>query len=503
MPGRSANQAVTSSRAFHPATGQAATPANQFMALRPPFRAPRPLALRPPSRAPRPLVLRPPFRAPQPLALRPLLAVLLFMALLAPPAGATSAPSLLGRIRVDGSTSDFTADEAVFGMNATAGLPEESDVDSRWQDNDVSQVYITWDADSVYFAGTGVINGNNMILLFDVGNPDPGIKAETGADFDGLSRMTDLNSWRRNFVFANGFFPDFFAATWDGNTTPRLLTATGANQVVDEVPATAGGGSGSFRAAATFQGTQAGRAMEFSIPWWKFFCFSSAERLERRFVPELGDTLSVLPSGVRSIRLAGVITAGGDGTGGPDSAPDNLQGHEVDSGVQVTIDNFAILDLDALNNVTGAAGPDGLPDFNVEPKSRVSFLVPPPVRAMRFEVQDFRFNRPSFAPERGERISYSFRLSIPPGLSDLEAGYRKVSFSAGIFDARGRLVRRLYGRDDSNNPPRPLTQPVIRALDEWDGRDADGRIVDGGIYILRLILEPDQSRLTRAFGVVR
>lgn len=418
----------------------------------------------------------------------------------APAADGATAIKQNGRISLNGYTSDWDPGEALFGLNDSLNVAEESDVDSRWQDSDISQIFFTWDADSVYFAGAGVISGNNMIILFDVGNPNPGILASTGTEFDGLADMTQLNSWRRNFVFTTGFRPDIFGATWDNNTAPRFLSATGPNQVLDEQPIGSATGTGAFRSVASFQGTQTGRAMEFSVPWWKFLDFSAVTGLDRRYVPELGDTVTVLPEGVRYIKVVGVVTAGGDGTGGPDSAPDNLGGHEVDGGIQVTIDNWAIIDIDAVDNVTGAAGPDGLPDFDINPKDRTRFVVRPPVTPLRFEFQRFDFDRPYFAPDRGEQVRFTFDLK--PRLPESQA-FRKVQLSAGVYDMRGRLVRRLYTKDSPDNPPRLAIDPVNPDIDLWDGRDADGRIVDGGLYLLRMVVEPDLVRLIKPVGVVR
>lgn len=424
------------------------------------------------------------------------------------PVSATPRTHLRGRITIDGDARDFEADEALFGLNNQVSPPlfEESDIDSRWQDNDISQIHFTWDADSVYIAADGVINANNMIILVDVGNPNPGVTSETGVAFDGLSEMNQLNSWRRNFTFENGFRPDLFVATWDGNKTPRLLTVRAANNVVDEVPASGENAqaSGQFFSAATFQGTQAGRSLEFSAPWWKVLGFTSSTGVERRFVAALGDTISVLPEGIRRIRIAGVVTAGGDGTGGPDSAPDNLQGHETDSGVQVTVDNFAIIDVDAIDNVSGSAGPDGLPDFNISVKERTDFLVQPPVLAIRFSFSDLRFDRPAFAPDRGEHVDWTF--DITPKLDPTQAALRFAAFSAGIYDMNGRRVRALYQNDRRATDALQSTcdrNGALEPCDRWDGRDDDGVIVDGGIYLLRLVLEPNQVRLVKPVAVVR
>lgn len=423
----------------------------------------------------------------------------------APAAWSATGLDLQGRIVVDGQSNDFLPGESLFGFNEDLAQDEESRVDSRWQDNDIAQLHLTWDADSVYIAGDGIINGNNMILLWDVGNPHPGVFATTGIDFDGLGEMTNLNSWRRNFVFAEPFRPDLFAATWDGNTAPHLLTASNDNSVVDEQPAGTGGGPSLFRSVASFQGTQSGRSMEVALPWWKFMGFPNESGLSRRFSPALGDSVPVLPDGVRFIRVVGVITAGGDGTGGPDSAPDNFGGHEVDGSIQVVIDNWITVDLDTLNDETGEPGPDRIPDFGIDPRDRVEFVERPPINPVRIEFDQFQFSRPYLAPERGEEVEYTFnfRPELPP-----EQRNRRTQISASIYDLRGEKVRTLYTRDfnpslNDANPRRLIRDPVDPRHDRWDGRNDDGEIVKGGVYLLRLILEPDLARLTKAVGVKR
>lgn len=428
------------------------------------------------------------------------------LAALAPPARCQSGLHIGGRIRIDGFSDDFTDSESVFLLNAHVNppVPEESRTDSRWQDNDISQIRITWDADSVYIAGDGVINGNNMLLLFDVGDPAPGILHDTGARFAGLGSMANLNSWRRNFVFDNGFTPDLFMATWDGNTTPKLLTVQSANQVLDESPANASGGTGQFQSAASFSGTKQG-SMELALPWWKFLGFSAPTGVERRYIPEYRDTVTVLPPGVRFIRFAGVVTGGGDGTGGPDSAPDNLQGHEVDAGIQETIDNFAILDLDTLD-VNGRPGPDGIPDFSrssggrsviVQPKARIRFKVQPPIRSVRFELDSLAFTRPSFAPSRQQRAAFRFSATSPDLTGPSDVAGRTVTVSAAVYDMRGQRIRSIYSND------RRTAEKPTNPMDTWDGRDDHGSLVPGGIYLLRLVLEPAQFRKVAPIVVVR
>ena len=84
-------------------------------------------------------------------------------------ASATTSPTRGGAdsLRIDGSSADFTADEAIFTITPGSTLYESSS-DSRWGvNNEVLQLHVTWDKDSLYVAVDGVIWGNNVILLFD------------------------------------------------------------------------------------------------------------------------------------------------------------------------------------------------------------------------------------------------------------------------------------------------------------------------------------------------
>ena len=73
-----------------------------------------------------------------------------------------------------------------------------------------------------------------------------------------------------------------------------------------------------------------------------------------------------------------------------------------------------------------------------------------------------------------------------------------VDLTAEIFDLRGEKVRTLY-----SGQRRVASAPGVPELDCWDGRDERGGLVPGGVYILRLVIEPDADRVTRAFTVVR
>jgi hypothetical protein len=410
------------------------------------------------------------------------------LALAATTAGAISARDLSGRIRIDGFTGDFAADEAVFGFNPASSSLEEATDDSRWGvNNDLNQIRVTWDSQYLYLGVEGRIWDNNMVLLLDT---VPG---------RGISSMTQLNSWRRNFDFdvQGGFQPDLFAATWDGNTSPRLIVQLTGNQVDDQRVGP------TFDAVATFQQGNPDRAMEFRIPWRTVFLAGAGLGTRDTLIAGISDTLRRLPLGVRAIRLCGVVTAGGDGTGGPDSAPDNLRGHSDNSGDLVFLDNFASIELDRNDDTgLGAGGPDGVADWGVSPQSRVSFRFRPPIVALRFAVDRVELSRPAFSPSRGEKVNFRIELDQRLDPNDPVNQVRNYNLSSTVYDMNGRLVRTLYtGQTRAAVTPAGASPWV--AGDEWDGRDQRGQLVTPGIYVIRSVIEPNLSRALRSVVVVR
>lgn len=414
---------------------------------------------------------------------------LVALAAFALPAWALTARDLSSAIRIDGYATDFAADEAVFGLNELVNAPEEAWDDSKWGSNeDLNQIYITWDSRYLYFAATGVIWNNNMVVLFDT---VPG---------RGLESMTALNSWRRNFQFdttgvgpGTGFAPDFFGATWDGNTSPKLVVQLDGNRVDDEAVGP------NFSASASFSQGNLGRAMEFAIPWRSVFLGQAGlgTRDTLMTVGSITDTLHRFPPGTK-IKLCGVVTAGGDGTSGPDTAPDNLGGTTDNSGALVYIDNWAIIDLDQIDDTgLGNGGPDGIADWGVSPRTRITYRVRPPFLSKQFSASEIQLDRPAFRPDAGEVVHYSFKLDQPVNPNDEADRRRTFGVTAKIFDFHGRAVRTF------SSPTRSALTPSDPALDKWDGRDDAGRIVDPGIYVLRLTVTGSTKRATRSMVVVR
>ena len=419
---------------------------------------------------------------------------------------ATTARDLSQRIVIDGFTGEWAADEQLFGYNATLKLPEESTEDSKWGvNNDISQVRVTWDAYNLYLAGDAKTWGNNLVIWVDV---IPG---------RGMTTMSGLNSWSRNFTFDvsdaahdNDFAPDLFGATWDGNPTPHLVIHQSGTQVVDNQV-----GGGLFRAASTFYQDWDGRAMELAIPWKVVFGNDPESRDTVVTVGGITDTLRWFPPGQRRLKICAAITAGGDNTGGPDSAPDNTRGHTNDGTAFVYLDNFAEIALDRNDDTgLGHGGPDGIPDWGVSPTSdrsgddpRFRFKYQVPIVGVRFGLTDLEFSRPAFAPDRGEWLDFRFPVEPPVSPTDplALAGARKLNLTANVFDLHGRFIRNLYVSSERNTIPSAEFphDPSRPESDFWDGRDQTGQIVPPGVYVLRLVIEPNLSRQTRAVVVVR
>jgi hypothetical protein len=424
----------------------------------------------------------------------PFLSLVLVVALSAPPAVAGTARDLSARMRIDGYPSEFVpVDEDVFGYDATGALQEAFD-DSKWQNNEVYQIHVTWDAQFLYAAVDGRIWGNNMVLLFDT-MPNRG-----------LVDMTALNSWRRNVTFdsfgrypGDEFLPDVFGATWDTNTNPRLVTQIAASQVDDHQV------GAEFRSVASFDQANDNRSMELAIPWRNVFAGLGGGGTRDTLVTVGGvtDTLRRMPLGVRSIKVAAFVTANWDGGGGPDSAPDNLRGHTDDGNANIILDNYASIELDRNDDTgMGFGGPDGIPDWDVSPADRITFRYAPPITAVRFSIGDFRLDRPAFKPDLGDAVQFHLRLDPPLDPSEPIDVARRATFTANVYDATGRLVRNLFVNE--NVSALDADEELSAAgLSRWDGRNEAGQVVAPGIYVLRLVIEPNLDRATRALVVVR
>ncbi len=335
-------------------------------------------------------------------------------------------------ILIDGNSSDFAADEALFGAG------EELDFDSWWgENNDVNQIKLSWDDENLYVAVDGRCWDNNIMLFLDT---DP---------LGGIPDQGRVNSWNRKLFFF-GHRPDFFLATWDNNTEPQFWRVQpGATQTVEQV------NQSSFEAVATFSQGRPDASMEGALPWNLLY-------------PDLDAGL--VPVGAE-IALVAVVVTGSDFNSGPDAAPNSSQAMPDNPGDYAFIDNFAILSVDRDGN--------GLPDQGVSPNRRegdgLSNTAP-----MRL-----RLDPTQASIERGFTLLEAAPRAISPnGDGDADAVDFRVTLNGDgilnldIYDAVGRRVRRL------------MIEGIVSAGEEqsasWDGRDSDGRLVDAGLYMARV-----------------
>ncbi len=336
-------------------------------------------------------------------------------------------------ILLDGDSSDFTEDEELFGPG------EELNFDSRWgENNDVNQIKVSWDSENLYVAVDGRCWGNNIMFFLDT---DPA---------GGVSDMSKVNAWNRKFFFF-GHRPDFFLGTWDGNTEPQFWRVPpGASQTVEQF-------MGSLDTHATFSQGQPGAAMEAALPWPLLF-------------PGLES--GVVPVGAEIAMVAAVVSAH-DFNSGPDVAPNSTQIMPDNPGDAAFIDNFAIVRVDR--------DEDGLPDLGVLPNLREGDAISatPP---MGFRLTPSN----NFIELTFSKLDVEPRAISPNGDGNADEVEFDIAFNADgllnldIYDSLGRRVRRLLVEKDPTDPL-AVQWPVT-----WDGKDADGRVVDAGIYLARV-----------------
>jgi hypothetical protein len=147
----------------------------------------------------------------------------------------------------------------------------------------------------------------------------------------------------------------------------------------------------------------------------------------------------------------------------------------LDPRTPASIDRAAFIDWDAART-----GPPHFVDFGaaVQTQTASRFLPAPPAPPMSLRLGGVRTavaGRPArlFAADAGESIQFFLDVATP--IPDA------VYLTARVYSLRGEAVRELYRSE--RRPAAALSDPV---LDRWDGRDAAGRPVPGGMYLLRV-----------------
>lgn len=407
---------------------------------------------------------------------------------------AQSAPDLSGRMRVDGSTREFTPAEAVFRNADVCPLlvpppncagDEERDGDSSWSaQQDVHQIHVTWDAEKLYLGVDGRLGGHALLVLLDF---QPG----------GLTTMSDLLHWRRALRFGPELRPDAFLAVRDAERLPELWLVEGTEGLRRIAPE-------DYEARASFDADAPGRGLEAAIPWGVLFPGAPSG-----VDPEPGapaQPVFVLPeaSSQNGLRIAAVVVDAEDGFSGPDVAPDNTAGMPLDPRQPADVDRVARVAWDEVS-----VGPQHFVDFGaaVETQASARFLpeaprAPEPGLRLE-EVRTYAGGRASrlLLADAGLDLQFSFRAASP--------GPSVLYVSASVYSMRGERVKDLY-RDRARAPaslPPPFGTYGDPALDRWDGLDETGRPVPGGIYVLRISAGTSPgaatTRVQRAITVVR
>ena len=277
---------------------------------------------------------------------------LVFVLLLPVTAHATTAPSLSGRIHIDGVLDEYAADEIV--LDTTSSLPEPGD-DSAWgRDDDISRVALTWDHDFLYLAVEGR-TFDTFLALF--------VSNRAG----GLHTLEHAGSFRRAIALPD--FPVNLIALAQPERMPEVARADDSHPfaLVDR---------GALPAAVA--GTRNGPVgFEMAVPW---------------------SMLSL----ANPVRLVSAIT-GDVGTGAGDAAPD--------ASSMIDDDRFARAVLDRSLSVVSDADGDGLPDAGVSPRSAVSIEGGTAPASARADAElEIDVAPRAFAPDRGEQAAFSFRI---------------------------------------------------------------------------------------------
>jgi hypothetical protein len=352
----------------------------------------------------------------------------------------TTAHDLTSRLSIDGVLSDFEADEWVLDPTTTFS---EDWGDSRWgKDNDIERVALTWDDWNLYVGIGANTVGSTLMLFFDTA-------------CGGVGPLQHLPKFRRNIEL--------------GKMTPNVLL-----EIRGESSPPEGGSADCRRTFGLVDGGRirsrlvqdgvGGGAFEAAIPW----------ELLGEFGPQAGGTS--LPERMAVLGCLAVVT-GGAGTGAGDAAPNPSVVLENDSTRLAVLDNHLVIPLDQDG--------DGVLDVGVSPRS----IAGPSVAQITLQRQilplKLIMEKKFFAPEKGEVLR--FLTLLEP--SDFTGS---VYMNASVYSAAGRLLCRLYVDE-----PRALAGGGAPLWDTWDGRDRDGAIVPGGIYILAVSGGPAPGSPTR------
>ncbi len=337
-------------------------------------------------------------------------------------------------ILIDGRSHDFVEDEIIFQDG------EELAFDSPWGEfNDINQIKVSWNADTLFVAVDGYCWDNNIMLFLDT-DPNGGIPDQ--------GEVT--SGWNRSLRFI-GRSPDHFLGTWDNNTSPQMWTvrpgsSTQATMLSESL----------FNSVASFSQSLPDGSMEAALPWTTLF-------------PDEGG----LPAGAE-IAMVAVVVTGADFLSGPDSAPNSSFDMPENSAEPAFIDNFLIIRPDRDG--------DGLADLPVVPNWR---------EADDFgEIPPMEFDLPldtQAIPLRRLRHEATISAFSPNGDGMVDEGEielhmtRTAILEINVFDVEGRNLAYLPKTVE------PTDEGVVYRI-RWDGKNQAGDPQDPGLYFVRIYI---------------
>lgn len=333
---------------------------------------------------------------------------------------------LRSRIAIDGLVDDYTADEWI--LDSHTAVPE-SPGDSRWGlENDIRRISVTWDMFNLYVAVDCSIANTSVILCIDCG-------------CGGLQGLQDFQLLRRNITF-RGCAPNLLVHASRPLERPRAVhvDCSNAPRVLLE---------GEYR-ARLYQGEFPAGALEIAVPWELLPGFQRT-----------GNDV-IVPATGYSLRLLAALS-GSDASGAGDAAPDATQMLDNDSTRVAVLDNHIMIPLDSDG--------DQLLDTGIAPRQVARFAQDPQAGSGAIPEVTLAVDTKVFAPDAGEQVRFrpvfETECTVP------------VPVTARVYSVSGSLVKVLF----AERTLAPGSNASI-AWEEWDGKDANGSIVPGGIYII-------------------
>lgn len=202
-----------------------------------------------------------------------------------------------------------------------------------------------------------------------------------------------------------------------------------------------------------FQPPEGGGALEIALPW------------------------AVVQPTSGQIKILSIIT-GSEGTGAGDAAPDPSSPLPGTPTERAYLDNAVTLVVDGNG--------DGLPDVGISPRDAASFGAGSDAPAQESHEFEIQLNTKIIAPDQGQ----SLEIKIGPGETRSQI---QLFLTCEVFSIDGRRVTTLF-RDQ----PRLLVPNLAPQVDVWDGRDAGGEIVPGGVYVINVTGGAARGAITHA-----